>query len=426
MNGPTPAPTVSVVIPVRNRPDGIRACLESLTALDYPPGRVEVLVIDDASTDDTPAVVAAYPDASVNLVAQPVNRGQSECRNIGAEAATGELVAFIDSDCLAGTAWLSTLAGTFANPGVVAAGGAVREARPVTWIARYEAAMSPLHKGEQPARVVPGSSVDFLPSCNLVVRRQAFLDAGGFDASLRFGEDVDLVWRLCDRGEVRYEPLGAVWHEHRDRLRPFLGNRLRYVAAQSMFLKRFPQNRRRLELPVGLVIGVALGAGLVALHPAAAATALAPGLIEAVALRSRRGAEGPSSFLDSVRRVARGYAAVLYRAVAHAGRFYAVLAMAVSAVLGLVWPVAFVATAVAAGILLAPGPIEWLRRRPPLDLIRFTAVLALDNLAVNAGAVVGCITQRTLGPLRLSIRLCRSVNDLPPARWTTPEVQSPV
>ncbi len=416
-------PRVSVVIPVRNRPDGIRACLDSLVALDYPHACLEIIVVDDASTDETPSAVASYSRGSVRLLAQKQHRGQSECRNVGAREGTGELVAFIDSDCIADAAWLRTLVRDLDDRHVVATGGSVREASPHGWLKRYEASASPLHMGETPARVMPGSGVEFLPSCNIVVRKQVFLEAGGFDASLRFGEDVDLIWRLCERGEVRYLPAAVVWHDSRGRLGSFLSNRISYTTAQAVFLSRFPANRRRLDVPVGLVLGVAAGVGLAMFHPAFIAVGLMPPLAEGTA--AIVGATGSRSVADGARAVIGGYASSAYRALSFAGRTYAIPIALSSVALAVVWPGWLIGLGLAGACVILPAIVEWFRRRPRLDPVRFVAAFALDSLAVGSGTLAGCVRYRTLRPMALGIRLHRSARTLPSTRVALPEPHVP-
>jgi mycofactocin system glycosyltransferase len=412
-------PRVSVVIPVRNRPAGIRSCIDSLLALDYPRDRVEIIVVDDASTDETPSAVASYDRGSVRLLAQTQHRGQSECRNVGARAGTGDVVAFIDSDCIADSAWLRTLVRDLEDSNVVASGGSVREASPDGWLKRYESSVSPLHMGETSARVMPGSQVEFLPSCNVAVRKQVFLEVGGFDASLRFGEDVDLIWRLIERGEVRYRPAGVVWHEHRGRLGPFLLNRINYTTAQAVFLSRFPGNRRRVDAPAGMALGAAVAIGLAVIHPAFVAVVLVPALAEATAaVVSARGSGGP---MGAAIRVLAGYASSAYRALSFAGRHYAIPAAAISVALAGAWRGWVFGLAVAGASVILPAIVEWFRRRPHLDLLRFVAAFVLDSLAVGMGTLAGCVRYRTLHPLALRIRLHLSARNLPATRSALPE-----
>ncbi|UCG04884.1 MAG: glycosyltransferase, partial [Desulfobacterales bacterium] len=113
---------VSVIIPVRNRPDDIDVCLQSLEKLDYPNDKLEIIVVDDASTDQTPDVVGRFP---VRFIGLKQHKQASYCRNIGARNASGDILAFIDSDCLAGSAWLRELVPAFKDGELGACGGVV-------------------------------------------------------------------------------------------------------------------------------------------------------------------------------------------------------------------------------------------------------------------------------------------------------------
>lgn len=401
-------PMVSVVIPVRNRPAQIASCLGSLARVDYPRDRLEVLVVDDASTDGTREAIAEHAANRVRLLAQPEHRGQSACRNAGAREAAGEIVAFIDSDCEADPDWVRGLVAELGAGDVVASGGSVREALADSWLERFEAVYSPLYLGDRPARVQPGTRVDFLPSCNLAVRRAVFFDVGGFDESLRFGEDVDLVWRLCERGEVRYRPEAIVWHRYRGRFGPFVSTRVKYAAAQAVFLKRHPRNRRRLDLPAGLLFAlVAAAVGVV--RPWSLAAAGGVPFLEAVIALAAGG-------LERARRTVRGYASALYRAMSFVAGHYAVLLGLASAIAVIWWPPAFWGIVVADACLIVPAIVEWFRLEPPLDLPRFAVAYLLDRLAINVGTLLGCIGERTLQPLSLKIVLHAAAADVPEAR----------
>jgi len=407
-------PAVAVVIPVRNRPHEIVECVRSLAALDYPRDLVEVIVVDDASTDDTAGAVRALALPGVRVLAGAEHSGQSACRNAGASDANADIVAFIDSDCTADPGWLAELTSDFADPTVVAVGGGVRAKDPETWIERYEAACSPLDKGPVPAEVVPGSGIDSLASCNLVVRRRAFLDAGGFDAGLAFGEDVDLVWRLRRLGgRVLYRPSGAVEHDYRSTFGAFFRRRVDYTIAQGMFLRRYPRNGGVFDLPAGLLIGAAIAiAGIASGHPALAALgAIAPASDAIVSGRGGGGLRG------GILRVVTSYAAALYRVVSRAGKYWALPAAVAGAVLALVaspaWSWLVVGALATMGI---PAIVEWVRKRPGLDPARFAAAVLADSVAVNAGTVWGCVVHRTLRPLSVRFAFHATSASMPPSR----------
>ncbi len=197
---PAPAPAdVTLVIPVRDRPAELDRCLATAAQL--------VVVVDDGSRD--PAAIAAVAARhGAGLVRRERSGGPAAARN--AAAAGTELVAFLDSDCVAPPGWIEALAGHFADPRVAAVAPRV--------------AARPLDMGPHPAAVRPDGRVRYVPSAALVVRRAAL---PRFDEALRYGEDVDLVWRLHDAGwRVRYDPRVVVAH-------PAVGLRRRFAYGTS-------------------------------------------------------------------------------------------------------------------------------------------------------------------------------------------------
>ncbi len=220
-------PSVTVVVPVLDRPDALDRCLASLG------DRHAVVVVDDASRDPAP-VAAVCATRGARLVRRDRNGGPGAARNDALGTIDTELVAFVDSDCTTGNGWLDGLTWLFDDPGIGAvaprvvaaprAGGPSRRA-----IDRFDAAHSPLDLGPDGGEVGPDRSVRYVPTAALVVRREALAAVGGFAPGLRVGEDVDLVWRLADAGwRVRYEPSVTVCHTEPERWRGLLARRFRY------------------------------------------------------------------------------------------------------------------------------------------------------------------------------------------------------
>ncbi len=200
---PRPSPRgapvdVTVVVPVRDRPLELADCLASLGS------RHRVVVVDDGSSDPD-AVEAVCRLHGADVVRRAVPGGPAAARNTGLRAVTSELVAFCDSDCLPGRGWIDSLAGHFVDPLVVGVA-------PRIVAAAAGHGTSPLDLGARPAPVRPGSAVPFVPAAAVVFRRAALGD--GFDEGFRYGEDVDLVWRLVEAGwRIRYEPGVEVRHQ---------------------------------------------------------------------------------------------------------------------------------------------------------------------------------------------------------------------
>jgi mycofactocin system glycosyltransferase len=384
---PDGAASVTVVVPVRDRPEALDACLRALT------GSV-VVVVDDGSTDRTAiAEVCARHDA--RLVRRAVGGGPAAARNAALAEVATDLVAFLDSDCIAPAGWLEGLLGHLADPLVGAVAPRVAGVRPpnrptasfgpgVGPVARYAAARSPLDLGPWPARVRPGGRVAYVPSAALVVRRSAL--GQGFDATLRYGEDVDLVWRLHDAGwRVRYEPGVVVGHREPRCWRTLVGRRFHYGTSSAPLAARHPGRLAPFIVhPWSLAVVVSALAG----RPRAAAAILAGQSL----LLARK--------LGPLRVPARYLAAQPLRGAEQtavsAGRTATMLALPALIAAGCTRR----GRRPALALVIGPPLVEWRERRPRLDPIRWVALSVADDIAYGAGVWWGSLQARTLVPVR--------------------------
>jgi mycofactocin system glycosyltransferase len=389
-------PFVTVVIPVRDRPRELAECLASLEALRHPGDRLDVVVVDDGS-ETAPAV----PNG-VRLLRLPRSIGPAGARNAGARAPRGDVLAFLDSDCLADPGWLEGLLPELADPEVAAVGGRIRGASERSWLERYEAVRSPLDLGGVRAAVGPGRPVPYLVTANLLVRRNDFEAAGGFDERLRWGEDVELAWRLHRAGRrLVYQPAGEVRHRHRAGVRAFAATRAAYARSEAALLARHPEGERWLAFSPGsaaLVLGglaallgrprlLAAGALALAVETAATAGRLAP-----LGVPRRR----------AVPALLRGQATGLYWAARQLTRYYG-LPLVVAT---LSWRPARRRLILAlAGVWAAPAIADWRRLHPRQSMPAFLAAQLLDDTAYQYGLLHSCWRARTLLPLRMRLRL---------------------
>lgn len=407
---------VSVVIPIRNGPAKIDACLRSIGRLNFPRDRLEVIVVDDASNDNTAEQAESHRRAlPLDVVRSTPHRGPAAARNVGANRARGAVLAFVDGDCEVDADWLNDLVPAFDDAAVVAAGGAVVSTEERTWIQRYEAACHPSARGRTASDVHPGASNDFLPGCNMLVRSTAFRAAGGFDDSMTLGEDVDLVWRLSDAGgRVVYRPGGTVAHGHLDRLWPLLRRRIVYASSEAILQRRHPQARRRIVVPLPLLASAAwivgsMGGGRPGLVPIAAAPLVADVLI--ARRRSRRRERKPSRGRLAVA-LGKAYASVLYRIVSLITRYYAVPFAAAGVLIGVFWRPALWTPVALLAAYLAQAIVEWIRLRPRLGAVAFVTLKVLDQIAIHLGILTGCVRHRTTLPLRLIFSITPTTLDL--------------
>lgn len=226
-------PRVSVVVCSYNGGTTLAECLESLIRLRYPD--YEVILVDDGSTDDTPAIAARFPD--VRTIRQE-NSGLSESRNVGLRAATGEIVAYTDSDCRADPDWLTHLVHQLETTGADAVGGP-NLSPDDGWLAACVAAAP-----GQPTHVLESDQVaEHVPGCNMAYRRGPLEEITGFDPQfLRAGDDVDVCWRLEQAGHwITFAPGAFVWHHRRQTPRAFLRQQAGYGEAEALLRFKHPE-----------------------------------------------------------------------------------------------------------------------------------------------------------------------------------------
>jgi glycosyltransferase involved in cell wall biosynthesis len=199
----TDRPTISFIIPVWNDEKNIARCLRSIRNLDFSQHPYEVIILDNGSTDNTRGIIEemGFPFNIIEKV------HVSALRNRGAAMAQGEYLAFVDSDVELAASWLGSSLAAFSDPQVVAAGCFPHVPPDSTWVQR---AWDIHQKGREVGNVP--ASVPWLPSMNLVVRREAFLSVGGFNEQLVTAEDVDLCYRLGTKGMILGNPAMEAIH----------------------------------------------------------------------------------------------------------------------------------------------------------------------------------------------------------------------
>ncbi|MDI6814558.1 MAG: glycosyltransferase [Dehalococcoidales bacterium] len=196
-------PHISVVIPAYNEEKFLPQCLESLRNQDYA-GDYEIIVVDNASTDNTAKVALA---AGAKVVYES-KRSPAWARQRGLEEAKGDIVAFIDADSQAPSCWLSTLVSRFARePKTVVISGpcAFLDAGMIARFASYLGNFITISLEHLFRRVFNKGGA--LWGSNFAARRSVLLAAGGFDTSLKFyGEDYELSLRLKNKGRAGIIP----------------------------------------------------------------------------------------------------------------------------------------------------------------------------------------------------------------------------
>lgn len=270
-------PYVSVVVVVRNGGRYIRACLESLVNLDYPPDLYEVLVVDGASTDDTRAIAEEYirefPRRRI-LLLENGKRYIAAGRNIGLSHSKGKYVAYTDADCVVDKAWLAELVKGIqgAEKDVVAVGGPNLIFDDDPFIARAIGYMQETFFGSggspQSYHIDRPVCVYSIPNCNVLYDKE-LLGGERYDESFNVGEDCEFNYRLKSLGKrFLYLPAAKVWHHRRDGLKVFFRSMFAYGEAAYLVSKKHKRPVRFYTLIPSLsVAAVLFAAPLYALVP---------------------------------------------------------------------------------------------------------------------------------------------------------------
>ena len=262
MQGPdAELPFVSVVIPVRNGADKIGDCIDSVLANDHPADRRETLVVDNGSTDGTADIIRSRPVAYLH---EP-RPGVSNARNRGIAAAKGELIAFIDGDCIAEPRWLGELVKPFADPQVGCVAGELGHAPGESVAERQATRMFGAWQ-----RYAVSSTPPYAITANAAYRRSVLDDIGPFDPRMPRAQDVELGLRFTERSPLRlvYAEDAVVRHRHRSTQREFFRQQLGWsygaglVAAKYHAIDGRPSPPPRLVDVLNGLRGVALVAAL--------------------------------------------------------------------------------------------------------------------------------------------------------------------
>jgi GT2 family glycosyltransferase len=238
-------PRISVMICTRNGAATIRETLTALRKLEYP--EYEVIVVDDGSTDETVRIAREFGvqvigsdrrnrDAAAGAPAE--NMGLSVARNVGLAVATGEIIAYLDDDAYPDEHWLMYLAHAFAHTSHVGIGGP-NIAPEGDGVVAEAVSRSP---GNAMHVLLDDRLAEHLPGCNMAFRTEALRTIGGFDPQFKIaGDDVDLCWRIQEKGWTLGFTAGAmVWHHRRKSARRFWRQQYHYGAAEAQLQKKWP------------------------------------------------------------------------------------------------------------------------------------------------------------------------------------------
>ncbi|MEM6403065.1 MAG: glycosyltransferase [Cyanobacteria bacterium P01_D01_bin.116] len=205
----------SIIIPTYNRPERLKECLQSITLLDYPRDRFEVVVVDDGSKISLEPVVEPFKNQLHITLLKQINQGPATARNTGAKQAKGKFIAFTDDDCKPAPDWLNKLAARFIKEPESMIGGKTLNALPDNL---YSTTSQILIDYLYNYYNLGSKQSNFFASNNFALPSHRFHHLGGFDTSfpLAAGEDREFCDRWLQYGnKMLYAPEVRIYHAHK-------------------------------------------------------------------------------------------------------------------------------------------------------------------------------------------------------------------
>jgi mycofactocin system glycosyltransferase len=384
-DGPFRTTDVTIAVPVRDRAAQLDATLAALAA---GPATARTVVVDDGS-DDPDAIAEVATHHGADVLRRDESGGPAAARNAVLATLATPLVAFVDSDVVVSARWLEPLLGLFADERVALAAPRVASPSGSSVRERYDSISAPLDLGAEPGPVRPRTRVAYVPSAAILCRVAALEAVGGFDETMAMGEDVDLCWRLDGAAwRCRYAGDASVVEHHDEPERggwvAWWRRRRDYGTSAAPLDERHPGA----VSPLGVSGWSVAVWALVALGQPLGAVAVAGGT--AAAMARRLDAVDAPVAAGLVLRGHLGAGELIARALVRPWFPFTVAAAALSRR----------ARTVALFAGLVPPLLDWRRRRPPVDPVRWTVVSLADDVAYSTGVWAGVLSARSFGALR--------------------------
>lgn len=226
---------VSVVIPVYNDPEGVATTVDALLHQETS-ARYHVNVVDNNSTDRTPAILDTYDDDRLSIYAETDAQSSYAARNKGVRNASGEVIAFLDADMYVQEDWIETLVSTIERSNARYLGCRVELSMPAnpTLAARFDH-----HSGFPVQEYI--ANQHFAPTCCLVVHREVFEQLGLFDPRLTSAGDKEFGERVFDAGvDMHFAEDVTVYHPTRNSLGELVRKDLRVGRGHCQLQRRYP------------------------------------------------------------------------------------------------------------------------------------------------------------------------------------------
>jgi cellulose synthase/poly-beta-1,6-N-acetylglucosamine synthase-like glycosyltransferase len=233
----------SIIIPAYQASEALPRCLSAVQHQTIDPSRYEIIVVDDGSTDGTADLSARLLTVPHAQVIRAAHGGPAHARNVGAQAAQGEVLLFTDADCAPAPDWTERLTSVFAQPAISGAKGAYR-----TQQTKLVARFVQQEYQERYDRMLRQDSIDFIDTYSAAYRHAVFQAQGGFDTSYSNAsvEDQEFSFRLAEQGQrLVFVPNAIVYHCHDETLREYARRKFNIGYWKALVLKQHPDKAVR-------------------------------------------------------------------------------------------------------------------------------------------------------------------------------------
>lgn len=242
-------PFCSVIIPAFNASSTLALCLESITRLDYPSEKLEIIVIDNGSTDNSAEIAQKF---DVKLLAETTIQSSYAARNKGIREAKGELIAFTDADCIVTPGWLKYLVAYWDDETIGCFAGEIEAYQPESLVEKFSDREGILRQ----RCTLDSPYLPYPQTANAAYRKLVFDQVGLFIPEMTSGGDADIAWRMQRQIglKIRFVPEALVYHKHRTSLQGLYNQYHRYECGKFYWTKLYPDypfasvEQRKLEL----------------------------------------------------------------------------------------------------------------------------------------------------------------------------------
>ena len=228
---------VSVVVPAYNEEDYIEKCINSLKRQEYPKEDYEIIVIDNNSTDHTISIIKTL---GIKFTKERI-KGPAAAKNAGIKMTKGDIVAFIDGDCIAKEDWLAKIMAAFKSPNIGCVAGEIigSENQNLSELEKFLIKKGHLSQVQH----VNHSFMPFAATANAAYRKEVFDHIGLFDQKLLIGEDTDMSWRmqLHSKYKLAYVPEATVFHPYESKMNDLFRQKRRHAYGSTLVYKKYRQ-----------------------------------------------------------------------------------------------------------------------------------------------------------------------------------------